>query len=58
MAEIKIHRSNLARALHSAILLQVKYEKEKLGYTQDSALVAGWREALEAILRGDDIELI
>lgn len=58
MEDVTMHKSNLATALSLAIKAQEKYEREELNYGQDSALVAGWREILEAIKDGNHIDVI
>jgi len=58
MVETKIIVTNLASALVVAIKAQEKYEREELNYRMDSGLLAGWRETLEAIKRGEKVEVV
>lgn len=58
MEDVTMHKSNLATALNVAIKAQEKYEREELNYGMDSALVAGWKEVLEAIKNGNHIDVI
>lgn len=55
---VTILQSNLISALHTVIKDQRAYEREKLGYTMDSGLVAGWQEVLSAAQRGEEIKVV
>lgn len=54
---MKVFKESMELALKIAIEHRVKEEKE-LGYDRDSALVAGWRQALLAVQRGEDLRIV
>ena len=58
MEEYIIHNSNLISALNSAIDSQRKYEKEKLNYNRDSALVGGWVDLRDNLLKSQKMLII
>jgi len=53
---MSMHAENLAIALRVAITAQRKVERE-VGYTGDSALVAGWEDALKE-LNEEKLEIV
>lgn len=55
MNTIRIHRSILANALQTAIARRAEFEK-KLGYSSESAMPATWRETLEVVEAGGEIQ--
>ena len=50
-----ISQNNLIVALARSISYQRDYERTRLGYTRDSAQVAGWQEVLDAAKKGEKI---
>lgn len=54
---MKMRSSNLAVALSFAIKSQREAEAA-LGYTRDSALVAGWQDVFDALARHEKIEIV
>ena len=55
MKEYILHKSNLLIALNTAIDTQREYERTKLNYNRDSALVAGWEDLKKELLENDDL---
>jgi len=54
---MQVYESNLSAALSVAIAERRKVEAQ-LGYTGDSAFVAGLVQVLEAFERGEHIEIV
>lgn len=54
---MNVHRSNLERALATAIAAQAKLEKEA-GYTMLSAYLGGLMETLAHIQRGGQLTIL
>jgi hypothetical protein len=54
----RIHQSNLESALHIAIRHREEYEREKLGHNIDSAFLAGLRENLARLEKGERLEVV
>jgi hypothetical protein len=54
----RIHQSNLESALHIAIRDQENYESGVLGYTIDSAFLAGLRENLTRLTGGERLDVV
>ena len=50
-----ILKDNLVIALETAIKLRQNYEKNVLLYSGESALVAGWKEVLESLNKGEEV---
>jgi len=53
---ITAYSTNLITALWIAIKAQREVER-KAGYTSDSAIVAGWVKVMEALERGENVEI-
>lgn len=52
-----ILKDNLIHALRSAINTRRAYEKMELKYTQDSALVKGWEDVVNALEKGEKVTI-
>ena len=51
-------RENLKIALNVAIGEQQRYERVEIGFDKDSSLLAGWRQVLEALNRGEEVRIV
>jgi hypothetical protein len=54
--EVNMLRGNMIAALRLAIEVRAEQERE-WGYTGESALLAGWRQVLSALKRGERVEV-
>lgn len=55
---MQVYSSSIARALYAAIKDRREFERNVMKYTMDSGEVAVWQETLDAIQRGEHIEVI
>lgn len=54
---MKISRENLTATLYLAVKDRRELE-QRLGYPQDSALLANWKEILKALINGEKVEVV
>jgi hypothetical protein len=54
---LAVHASTVATILCDWIREREKYEREQLGYTRDSCLLATGRDMFEAVKNGEIIEI-
>jgi hypothetical protein len=54
---VKVYRENLMSALNHAIEARGKDERKAHGPDFESCLVAGWKEVLDALGKGERLEI-